>query len=114
MTGTTKEKLAKYRADYINNEYARIVSGKQTVTVEGKDGKRITTTYNKLTTEQKTNVIKNLYTKASEVVKIKYWLDQGNYYIVTDRDKYSQYKNLLKSTRIIYKKSWSKSKFVEK
>lgn len=106
-----KAKYAKYRAEFINNQYNTIVSGKQKVTVEDDNGKRITTTYNKLTDKQKKNVINRLYTEATSMTKIKWWTDQGNKYVVTNRDLYNEYRKMFKN--IIYKKNWSKSKFVE-
>ena len=106
-----KEKYSKYRANYINEQFNNIVSGKQTVTVEDENGKRITTTYNKLTDKQKKNVINRLYTEATSMTKIKWWTDQGNKYVVTNRDLYNEYRKMFKN--IIYKKNWSKSKFVE-
>jgi hypothetical protein len=106
-----KEKYSKYKAEYINEQYYLITSGKQKVTVEDDEGKRITTTYNKLTDKQKKNVINRLYTDATSMTKIKWWTDQGNTYVVTDRDLYSEYRKMF--SNIIYKKNWSKSKFVE-
>lgn len=108
-----KQKYAKYRADYIEKQYNLIVSGKQSVTVEDDKGNRITTTYNKLTDKQKKNVINRLYTEATNMTKIKWWLDSGNSYIVTSRDLYNEYRSLYDTNKIIYKKTWSKSKFVE-
>lgn len=106
-----KEKYSKYRAEYINEQFSLISSGKQKVTVEDEKGKRITTTYDKLTDKQKKNVINRLYTEATSMTKIKWWTDQGNTYVVTDRDLYSEYRKMFNN--IIYKKNWSKSKFVE-
>lgn len=108
-----KQKYAKYRADYIEKQYNLIVSGKQSVTVEDDKGNRITTTYNKLTDKQKKNVINRLYTEATNMTKIKWWLDSGNSYVVTSRDLYNEYRSLYDTNKIIYKKTWSKSKFVE-
>lgn len=106
-----KEKYAKYRAEFINNQYNTILSGKQKVTVEDDNGKRITTTYDKLNDKQKKNVINRLYTDATAMTKIKWWTDQGNKYVVTNRDQYNEYRKMF--SNIIYKKTWSKSKFVE-
>lgn len=107
------EKYSKYRADYIKNQFNLIVSGKQKVTVEDENGKRITTTYDKLNDKQKKNVINRLYTDATNVTKIQWWIDSGNKYVVTDRDTYYTYRSLFKSNNIVYKTSWNKSKFVE-
>ena len=106
-----KEKYSKYRADYIESQFDNIVKGKQKVTVEDENGKRITTTYDNLNDKQKRNVINRLYTEATSMTKIKWWTDQGNEYVVTDRDLYNEYRKMFKN--IIYKKTWSKSKFVE-
>jgi hypothetical protein len=106
-----KQKYSKYRAEYINEQYYLITSGKQKVTVENDKGKRITTTYDKLTDKQKQNVINRLYTDATSMTKIKWWTDQGNTYVVTDRDLYKEYRKMF--SNIVYKKNWSKSKFVE-
>ena len=109
-----KEPYAKYRAEYINSEFDKIKSGKKLVTVKNNNGKYITTKYEKLTEEQKENVLENLYSKASEITKIKWWISQGNKYVVTDKTQYDEYKRLLNSSNIVYKDNWNKSKFVEK
>lgn len=115
VTGNTKESLSKFRAEYINEEYSNIISGKKLVTVEDDNGKRITTTYDKLTTTQQQKVLKNLYSKSTEITKIKYWIEQDNYYIVTDKDLYNTYKKLFNNSKnILYKNTWSKSKFIER
>lgn len=106
-----KVTYSKYRATYIQNTFDNIMNGKQKVTVENEDGKRITTTYDKLTDKQKKNVLSRLYTEATNITKIKWWTDQGNKYVVTDRDLYNEYRKQFKN--IIYKKTWTKSKFVE-
>jgi hypothetical protein len=106
-----KVTYSKYRADYIQNNFEQILSGEQEVTVEDENGKRITTTYDKLTDKQKKNVLSRLYTEATNVTKIKWWTDQGNKYVVTDRDLYNEYRKQFKN--IVYKKTWKGSKFVE-
>lgn len=106
-----KVTYSKYRATYIQNTFDNIINGKQKVTVEDENGKRITTTYDKLTDKQKKNVLSRLYTEATNITKIKWWTDQGNKYVVTDRDLYNEYRKQFKN--IIYKKTWTKSKFVE-
>lgn len=112
-TVKNKEKYAKYRAEYIEKQFTDIFNNKQKVTVEDSNGKRITTTYDKLTDEQKKNVIERLYTEASAMTKIKWWIDAGNKYVVTDRDTYTKYRTLFDSANIVYKTTWTKSKFVE-
>jgi hypothetical protein len=106
-----KVTYSKYRANYIQDNFDKILSGNVKVTVEDENGKRITTTYNKLTDKQKKNVINRLYTEATSMTKIKWWTDQGNKYVVTNRDLYNEYRKMFNN--IIYKKNWSKSKFVE-
>ena len=106
-----KVTYSKYRATYIQNTFDNIMNGKQKVTVEDENGKRITTTYDKLTDKQKKNVLSRLYTEATNITKIKWWTDQGNKYVVTDRELYNEYRKQFKN--IIYKKTWTKSKFVE-
>lgn len=106
-----KVTYSKYRATYIQNTFDDIMNGKQKVTVEDENGKRITTTYDKLTDKQKKNVLSRLYTEATNITKIKWWTDQGNKYVVTDRDLYNEYRKQFKN--IVYKKTWTKSKFVE-
>lgn len=100
-----------YRATYIQNNFEKILSGKEKVTVENEDGKRITTTYDKLNDKQKKNVLERLYVEATNITKIKWWTDQGNKYVVTNDDLYKEYRRKFKN--IIYKKTWTKSKFVE-
>jgi hypothetical protein len=59
-------------------------------------------------------VLTNLYSTAAEITKVQYWLDEGNVYVVTNKDQYYEYKKLFgSSAKIVYKKSWSTSKFVE-
>lgn len=115
LTDKTKEKYSKYRAEYLNNRFNEIKSGNEKVTLKDeKTGKFKTTTYDKLTTAEKNRVLTNLYSTAADVTKIKYWLDQGNSYVVSSKDTYKEYKKLFgNSSKIVYKKEWSKSKFLE-
>lgn len=106
-----KVTYGKYRANYIEENFEKILSGKQKVTVEDENGKRITTTYDKLTDKQKKNVINRLYTEATSMTKIKWWTDLGNKYVVTDQNLYNEYRKMFKN--IVYKNTWSKSKFME-
>lgn len=112
VTDKEKEKLAKYRANYIESRFEDIVSGKEKITVEDENGKRITTTYDKLTDSQKNKVLKRLYSDATEISKIKHWIDSGNTYVTANRDEYNKYKKELGSG-VKYRQNWSKSKFVE-
>ena len=84
------------------------------MTVKQDDGTYVTTTYNRLTDEQKANVLKNLYSKASDITKIKYWLDSGNLYYENNRNKYLEYSSILSSNSLVYRPNWSGSKFVER
>ena len=113
-TGKTKENLNKFRAEYLTEQYDKIVSGDQLVTVKQEDGTYITTTYNRLTDEQKANVLQNLYSKASDITKIKYWLDSGNLYYENNRNKYLEYRAILTANSLVYRPNWSGSKFVER
>ena len=111
ISNSRKESLAKYRADYIKQEYDKMKSGSLLVTVEDENGKRITTSFNKLTEEQQSKVLKNLYSKATEVTKIKYWLDSGNVYYTSNRDEYNKLR-LVFDGGVFYNAKWNKSKFV--
>lgn len=113
VTGKTKETLSKYRVKYITSELDKMKSGKRKITIEDENGKRKTTTYNKLTDEEKKKVLTSLYSEATTSTKIKYWIDAGNKYVTSNKEEYKKYKELYKSSRIIYKEKWSKSKFVE-
>ena len=113
-SGKTKQNLGKFRAEYLTEQYDKIVSGKQLVTVKQDDGTYVTTTYNRLTDEQKANVLQNLYSKASDITKIKYWLDSGNLYYENNRNKYLEYSSILSSNSLVYRPNWSGSKFVER
>ena len=113
ITDKNKENLAKYRANYIKTEYEAISSGKKLVTIETSDGKRITTSWNKLTDEQKQKVLKRLYTEATEVSRVKWWTDNGNIYKTSSTTEYAKYKKLIQNN-IQYAPNWSKSKFVER
>lgn len=115
LTGKDKEKYAKYKAQYINKRFESIVSGKEKVTIKDeKTGKYKTVKYESLNKDEKQRVLKNLYTTGTTITKIRYWLDKGNSYIVTDRDQYYEYKKLFgNSANIVYKNKWSTSKFVE-
>ena len=52
ITNKVKESYSKLRANYISEQYEQLISNKKQVTVE-RDGKRVTTTYDKLTDDQK-------------------------------------------------------------
>ena len=115
LTSKTKQKYAIYKAQYINNSFDNIVIGNEKITVKDeKTGKYKTTTYDKLTDEEKQKVLKNLYSTGTNITKIQYWLDQGNSYYVSDKEQYWEYKKIFGSdSRIVYNKNWKKSKFVE-
>ena len=115
LTGKTKEKYAKYKAQYINKRFESIVSGEEKVTIKDETtGEYKTVKYESLNKDEKQRVLKNLYTTGTTVTKIQYWLDKGNSYVVTDRDQYYDYKKLFgNSAKIVYKNKWSTSKFVE-
>ena len=111
VEGSEKEKLSKYRANYIQSKYYKILSGAEKVTVEDDNGKRITTTYDKLTDDQKSKVLQNLYSDATEKTKIKYWTDNGHYYVTSNIDSYNELKKLF-SSGILYRTNWNKSKYM--
>lgn len=115
LKGKSKEKYAKYKAEYISNQFNKITAGEELVTVKDKTtNKYKTTTYDKLTDDEKQRVLKNIYTNATEITKIQYWLDNGNSYYTTDKETYLEYKRIFgSSSKIVYKKSWNESKFVE-
>ena len=115
LTGKDKQKYATHKAKYISERFDNIYNGREKVTVKDeKTGKFKTVTYDKLTDKEKQKVLKNLYTTGTTITKIQYWLDKGNSYIVTDRDQYYDYKKLFgNSANIVYKNTWSTSKFVE-
>lgn len=113
LTDKEKSAAAKFRAERISGRFDDIVSGKEKVTVKTKDGKYVTTTYDKLTDEQKKNVLKNIYSSESTNAKIMSWIGRGNVYKTGNQEEYDRLKKLFKSTRIQYEKGYSKSKFVE-
>lgn len=114
LSGRDKEKYAKFKAKWVNEQFNNIKNGSQVVTVQSDDGTYITTTYDKLTNSQKSRVLKQLYNKSTELAKIKYWIDLGNTYIVTDYDDYEEYIKLFGSKNIEYKTSYGTTKFVKK
>ena len=113
LTGTEKTKYAKYRADYIEEQYELIVSGKQKVNVKTEKGTYEDLKWDKLTDEQKTNVLENLYSTATNNTKIKYWVDSGNVYKTGNKEEYDRLRKLLKSSQIKYQQGYKKSKFIE-
>ena len=113
LTGAEKEKYAKYRAEYLQKQYGQIIKGNQKVTVKTDEGKYITTTYNKLTTEQKSKVLDQMYNDASSKTRIKYWLDGGNMYYTSNKEEYAELRKLFGNTNIKFNTNWKKSKFVE-
>lgn len=113
LTDKEKSAAAKFRAERISSRFDDIVNGKEKVTVKTKDGKYVTTTYDKLTDEQKKNVLKNIYSSESTNAKIMSWIGRGNVYKTGNQEEYDRLKKLFKSTRIQYEKGYSKSKFVE-
>lgn len=113
ITISNKEPYAKYRAEYINTHAKDIISGKEKVTVEDDNGNRITTTYGNLNDKQKANVLNRVYSDATSKTKIKYWLDEGNYYYTSNKEEYNELRKLFKNNKIIYRSSWKTSKFVK-
>ena len=115
LTDETKEKYSAYKAQYINNRFNDIFNGNEKVTLKDENtGEYKTVKYDTLNNDEKQRVLKNLYSTGTTITKIQYWLDQGNSYVVTDRDQYREYKKLFgNSANIIYRNKWSGSKFVE-
>jgi predicted esterase YcpF (UPF0227 family) len=113
LSGDDKERYGVYKANYIKNKYDRIVNGKEKVTVTTKDGKRKTTTYDKLTDEEKQNALDQIYSEGSSYTRIKYWLDTNNTYITSNYDEYVALKKTFPLLKIRYNKTWKKSKFVK-
>lgn len=115
LTGKTKQKYAAYKANYIESRFEQIYTDNEKVTIKDeKTGKYKTVEYSQLTDEEKTKVLKNIYSTGTTITKIKYWLDKGNSYVVTDKNQYREYKNIFgNSAKIVYQKKWSGSKFVE-
>ena len=114
LSSRNKEKYAKIKAKWVNDQFKKIKSGEVMVTVQNEEGKYITTTYDKLTNTQKSNVLKQLYSKSTDIAKIKYWTDLGNKYIFTDYDKYKEYVEVFNTNGVEYKTSYSTTKFVKK
>lgn len=112
---SNKEVYSKFRANYISDMYDKIAAGTELVTIkDDTTGKYKTIKYASLNDAEKKRVLSNIYSKGTELTKIKYWLDSGNTYIVTDKSQYKEYKKLFGgSAKIVYKNKWSTSKFVE-
>lgn len=111
---TDKSYLASFRAKHIQSEYEEIANNKKHVTVEDENGKRVEKYWKDLNETEKKRVLSSLYTKATNVSKIEYWTSLGKKYIVTNQDDLKYYKSIITNkSNIIYKQSWSKSKFVE-
>ena len=91
----------------------KIQSGKKLVRVKGDDGKFITTKYDKLTDDQKSSVLKDLYDDATAATKINYWIkDLHNKYYTSNKNEYLDlYKKYGSSVK--YVQGWNKSKFVK-
>lgn len=109
----TKEPLARFRANYVSSQMSLITDNKQAVTIE-RNGKMFTTKWDNLTDDEKTKVLKSVYSKSTDVTKIQYWLTQGNYYYETDKDSYLKYKSLFLNSKYMYKPNSKGSKFVSK
>jgi hypothetical protein len=114
ITDKVKERYSKVRAEYINEQYEQMISNKKQITIE-RDGKRVTTTYDKLTDDEKKRVLSNIYTNATNFVKIQYWLDEENYYVATTIEEYNALrKQTNNSSRVLYRPNHSGSKFIIK
>ena len=81
--------------------------------MEDDNGNRITTTYGNLNDKQKANLLNRVYSDATSKTKIKYWLDEGNYYYTSNKEEYNELRKLFKNDKIIYRSSWKTSKFVK-
>lgn len=81
VTQKDKERISKFRANYIASQFELINSDKQFVTVKDDNGKMLTTKFSKLNDKQKQNVLNNLYSKAGTYAKVEYWTSNGGTYI---------------------------------
>ena len=110
LTGKDKQKYATVRADYINDKFKDIISNKEQITIL-RDSSYITTTYNKLTDDEKKKVMSSLYTKGTTYSKIKYWTDSGNRYVTSSWDEYNELRRSVKNIKYIA--NYKGSKFIK-
>lgn len=113
LSNKEKEQAARFKGSYLEDYYKKMVNGDVLITVEDSNGKRVTKRYSQLTDDEKSRALKQLYTSATELTKINYWLSKGNKYYETSSQKYYKYYDYLDSSNYIYKKSWDKSKFIQ-
>lgn len=115
ITNDEKNRLSRYRAEYINKEFENYVSGKSKIKTQKEDGTYKTVYWNNLTDDEKKKALESLYSKAATVTKIEYWLKQGNRYYTSSIEEYQRLRQQFNnSQQIQYKKNWKTSKFVEK
>ena len=100
LVGKELEKYSKLRADYVNTSLTSLIKS---------------SAYKQMNDDEKQAAIKKIYTQASEVVKINYWLDSGHSgYVFTDRSKYYEYNDYIsESKKLYFRKKWNGSKFIE-
>ena len=115
ITNNEKNRLSRYRAEYINDEFEKYVSGKSKIKTQKEDGTYKTVYWNNLTDDEKKKALESLYSKAATVTKIEYWLSHGNSYYTSSIEEYQRLRQQFNnSQQIQYKKNWNTSKFVEK
>lgn len=109
LDGKTKEKYAIERADYVESKFDDVISNKEKITIL-RESSYITTTYDKLTDDEKKSVISSIYTQGTNYAKIKYWSDSGNWYITSNLEEYKELRKTVKNVKYIANYKGSKFK----
>ena len=66
-----------------------------------------------MTDDEKKRTLKQIYSSASSLTKIKWWTDKGYRYYTSNKSTYYDYKDLF-GNNIVYDPKWgSKDNFVE-
>jgi hypothetical protein len=114
LSTSDRAKYGKYNAQYVKDRYAEISGNREKVSlVDSKTGKRVAKYWSQMTDDEKKRTLKQIYSSASSLTKIKWWTDKGYRYYTSNKSVYYDYKDLF-GNNIVYDPKWgSKDNFVE-
>lgn len=95
------EKYSTIRANYVNEKLTELFNS---------------SAYRGLSDEDKAKEIDKIYSQATEITKINYWLDSKNNrrYVFTDRSKFTDWNRYIENkSKIYFRTKWKMSKYVE-
>jgi hypothetical protein len=113
LNNREREKYASLRGTIVNDKIKEFSNDKKIYDVII-NNTRTSKRYSQMSAEERKLVLSRIYESATELTKIKYWIDLNNVYVFTTYDKMNEHKNYFgtnKNVRVI--PGFSGSKFIK-